>query len=62
MVLISYKSQGVAGTNYWMKVKVGSKVVHARVFEPLTYPNQPAVLHAIELAAHTDDSKINTDF
>merc|ERR1712126_478792 len=50
--LHSYKTQVVAGTNYFMKVKVGETVIHARVFEPLPHTGQPAELHSIEAGDH----------
>ena len=38
--LLSYKTQVVAGTNYFMKVSVKDKVFHARVFRPLPHTNE----------------------
>lgn len=34
-ILLSYASQLVAGTNYFLKVRVGGEVVHARVYQDL---------------------------
>ena len=60
VVLHSYKTQVVAGTNYFMKLIIGDKVVHARVFAPLPHTGQPAELHSIEHGDHvTHESEIN---
>merc|ERR1712189_88431 len=58
--LISYKTQVVAGTNYFMKVAIGEKVVHARIFHPLPHTKQPAELHSIDHGDHvTRESEVN---
>ncbi|XP_028623791.1 cystatin-B [Grammomys surdaster] len=42
---VSFKSQVVAGTNFFIKVDVGEdKYVHLRVFQPLPHENKPLTL------------------
>ncbi|XP_008825607.1 cystatin-B [Nannospalax galili] len=46
---VSFKSQVVAGTNYFIKVDVGDdKFVHLRVFEALPHENKPLTLAAYQ--------------
>uniref|UniRef100_A0A8D2JST9 Cystatin-B n=1 Tax=Sciurus vulgaris TaxID=55149 RepID=A0A8D2JST9_SCIVU len=46
---VSYKSQVVAGTNYFIKVDVGSEnFVHLRVFRSLPHENKPLTLSAYQ--------------
>ncbi|CAB4003956.1 cystatin-B [Paramuricea clavata] len=53
---ISFKSQVVAGTNYFVKVDVGcDKYVHLRVYQPLPHTGQPAELSGIQLNKTADD-------
>ncbi|KAF6384573.1 cystatin B [Rhinolophus ferrumequinum] len=43
---VEYKSQLVAGTNYFIKVQVeDNNFVHIRVFESLPHENKPLTLH-----------------
>ena len=55
---VSYKTQVVAGTNYFVKVRVGpsNEHIHVRVFKPLGENPKP-VLHACQ-GGHTDSSDI----
>merc|ERR1712189_129522 len=57
--LLSYKTQVVAGTNYFMKVKFGDHVIHARIFQPLPHTGEAASLHSIDSAKHSHESEIN---
>ncbi|CBY34098.1 unnamed protein product [Oikopleura dioica] len=43
-----YKTQVVAGTNYFIKCSAAGKFVHARVFKPLPHTNEPASLHSVQ--------------
>lgn len=57
VILLGYKTQVVAGTNYFMKISIGEKVVHARVFQPLS--GESAELHSIEDKNHDKDSELS---
>eukprot|EP00913_Durusdinium_trenchii_P020505 g19263.t1 len=47
---ISYTSQVVAGTNYFVKVKVGDgKFCHLRVHQPLPHTGQPPAVHSLQM-------------
>merc|ERR1711892_587035 len=57
--LIGYKSQLVAGINYFLKVSlIGGEIVHARVFQPLPHTGQAAQLHSVDQEKHTVESDI----
>mmetsp|Transcript_53680 Transcript_53680/g.100603 ORF Transcript_53680/g.100603 Transcript_53680/m.100603 type:complete len:104 (-) Transcript_53680:53-364(-) len=46
----SFSTQVVAGTNYFVKVKVGDgKFIHMRAFQPLPHTGQPAAVHSLQL-------------
>ncbi|KAI1903123.1 hypothetical protein AGOR_G00023960 [Albula goreensis] len=52
----SYKTQVVAGTNYFVKVHVGGDdYVHLRIFKPLPHTGQNAEMHSLQVnKAHLD--------
>ena len=46
----SYRSQVVAGTNYWVKVHLGgTDYVHLKVYKPLPHVGAPPVVDFYEL-------------
>ncbi|CAG5106441.1 Oidioi.mRNA.OKI2018_I69.chr1.g2845.t1.cds [Oikopleura dioica] len=47
-VIHGYRTQTVAGTNFFIKCSAAGKFVHARVFKPLPHTNQPATLHSVQ--------------
>mgnify|MGYP002507290866 CR=1 FL=1 len=48
---VEFKSQVVAGTNYFIKVQVDDDdFIHIRVFESLPHENKPVVLHDYQTA------------
>ena len=56
---ISFKSQVVAGINFFVKVEVdvggGGKFVHLRVYQPLPHTGEPPKLDGIQLNKTADD-------
>lgn len=38
--ILSYKTQTVAGTNYFVKIFVNNKIFHARIYQPIWGPVQ----------------------
>lgn len=48
--VLKYKSQVVAGTNYFVKAHInGANFFHLRIFEPLPHTGEKPVLHAIDV-------------
>ena len=41
-----------------MKIAVGDKVIHARVFQPLPHTGESAQVHSIEDKNHTPESEL----
>lgn len=53
---VKYRSQIVAGTNYWFKVDVGDgKYIHVKMFEPLPYTNEPGEVESVEKGKTLED-------
>ncbi|CAL1170213.1 unnamed protein product [Cladocopium goreaui] len=47
---VSFTSQVVAGTNYFVKVKVADgKYCHLRVHQPLPHTGQPPAIHSVQM-------------
>jgi len=63
VTLLGYKTQVVAGINYFLKLSLADKnfgfsIVHARVFQPMD-DDQPATLDKIDTSkTHTVDSEL----
>ncbi|KAJ1112554.1 hypothetical protein NDU88_000816 [Pleurodeles waltl] len=55
-VAVEYKTQVVAGTNYFIKVRVGSEsYIHLRVHQPLPHTKQPPQLSACQTSKAKHD-------
>ena len=52
---VSYKTQVVAGTNYFIKVDAGSEHIHLRVFKPLPFNGDQPELHGVQLGKTLQD-------
>ncbi|XP_075054363.1 cystatin-B-like [Mixophyes fleayi] len=53
---VQYKTQVVAGTNYFIKVYVGyNEYAHLCVYQPLPYTNEPMSLTAVQLGRTRQD-------
>uniref|UniRef100_A0A8D1HAR6 Cystatin domain-containing protein n=1 Tax=Sus scrofa TaxID=9823 RepID=A0A8D1HAR6_PIG len=53
---VEYKSQVVAGINYYIKVHVGgNSYVHIKVFKSLPYQNKPLELSGYQVDKTKDD-------
>eukprot|EP00438_Fugacium_kawagutii_P004914 Skav217253 [mRNA] locus=scaffold47:408724:423566:+ [translate_table: standard] len=54
---MSYSSQVVAGTNYFVKVKVGDgKFCHVRIHQPLPHTGQPPAVHSLQMDKAEEDA------
>ncbi|XP_002158618.2 cystatin-A1 [Hydra vulgaris] len=46
---ISFKTQVVAGVNYFIKVDIGNdRYIHLKVFRPLPFDNEKFELHSVQ--------------
>ncbi|XP_069722355.1 cystatin-B-like isoform X1 [Phaenicophaeus curvirostris] len=53
---VEFKTQVVAGTNYFIKVHVGNdEFLHLRVFRSLPHENKPLSLHSYQSSKTKDD-------
>lgn len=53
---VSYTSQVVAGTNFFVKVSVGGdECAHLRIFRPLPHVNEGPTLHSHQYPKGKDD-------
>jgi len=52
---VSYSSQVVAGTNYFIKVNVGGEHVHLRVFVALPHEGKEPELASLQLGKTEED-------
>ncbi|NXY83378.1 CYTB protein, partial [Alcedo cyanopectus] len=53
---VEFKTQVVAGTNYFIKVHVGNEeFVHLRVFRSLPHENKPPSLHSYQASKTKHD-------
>ncbi|KAK6986206.1 cystatin-B [Biomphalaria glabrata] len=53
---ISFRSQVVAGTNFFVKIQVGDKeYLHARIFRPLPHTNKGPEVHSYLLNKSNED-------
>ncbi|XP_051840753.1 cystatin-B [Antechinus flavipes] len=56
---MEFKSQVVAGTNYFIKVHVGDEeFIHIRVFESLPHENKPLLLSSYQTNKTKDDELV----
>eukprot|EP00992_Anisonema_acinus_P000771 TRINITY_DN10277_c0_g2_i1.p2 TRINITY_DN10277_c0_g2~~TRINITY_DN10277_c0_g2_i1.p2 ORF type:complete len:122 (+),score=37.69 TRINITY_DN10277_c0_g2_i1:54-368(+) len=57
---ISYASQVVAGTNFFVKVKVSdTQYAHVRIFRPLPHTGAPAEVHSVQMGKSVDDEIVH---
>ncbi|CAL1547426.1 unnamed protein product [Lymnaea stagnalis] len=53
---VSYKSQVVAGTNFFVKIQGdGDEYLHVRIYRPLPHTNEGPSLHSYQLGKSKDD-------
>jgi len=56
----SYSTQVVAGTNFFIKVKVGDgKYIHVRVFRPLPHTNGSPEVHSVQMDKSEQDAIVH---
>ncbi|XP_062033074.1 cystatin-A [Lepus europaeus] len=56
---VEYKTQVVAGINYYVKVRVGEdRYIHMKIFKPLPGQNQDLVLSAYQIDKSKNDELI----
>ncbi|ELK18084.1 cystatin-A [Pteropus alecto] len=54
--VVEYKTQVVAGTNYYLKVRVGhNNYIHLKIFEALPQQHQPLTLTGYQTDKSRDD-------
>uniref|UniRef100_A0A8C5M5Q7 Cystatin domain-containing protein n=1 Tax=Leptobrachium leishanense TaxID=445787 RepID=A0A8C5M5Q7_9ANUR len=54
-VAVSYRSQLVAGTNYFIKVDAGDGFIHVRIYQPLPQANKPPSVTAVQQDKSKED-------
>ncbi|MDK0713538.1 cystatin domain-containing protein, partial [Clostridium perfringens] len=52
---VSYKTQIVAGTNYFVKVNAGDEYIHLRIFAPLPCSGNPKELADLQRGKTAED-------
>lgn len=52
---VSYKTQVVAGTNYFVKVNAGDEHLHLRIFAPLPHTGNPKELADLQRGKTAED-------
>ena len=52
---VSYKTQIVNGTNYFIKVDAGSEHIHLRVYKPFAFKGDQTELHGVQLGKTLQD-------
>ena len=51
---VSYRTQVVAGTNYFVKVNAGDEHLHVRIHKPLPHTGAPASLAAVQRSKNAE--------
>ncbi|XP_040517478.1 cystatin-A [Gallus gallus] len=52
---IIYRTQVVAGTNYFIKVQISDEYIHLKIFQPLPHENQHPSLTGYQTGKTRDD-------